>query len=91
VDAKGKEFAMERTMQLMSAGPFRRPAHPATAALLAASAALVHLAARLEQRRQRMRHEPVREVNTQRVGGRAGAAVFEDGKLVAWLPDVERL
>jgi hypothetical protein len=83
---------MERTMQLTPAGPFRRPAHPATAMLLAASAALVRLAARLEQRRQqRARAEPQREVTLQHVEGRAGAAVFEDGKLVAWLPDVRRL
>jgi hypothetical protein len=83
---------MERTMQLISAGPFRRPSHPATGLLLAASAALVHLAARLEQRRQRHdRPAPLREVAMQRVGGRDGAAVFEDGKLVAWLPDVQRL
>ncbi len=82
---------MERTMQLTPAGPFRRPTHPATAALLAASAALVHLAARLEQRRQRARHQPVREVTLQHVAGRAGAPVYEDGRLVAWLPDVQRL
>lgn len=82
---------MERTMQLIPAGPFRRPAHPATAVLLAASAALVRLAARLEQRVQHhTRAEPQREVALQHIEGRAGAAVFEDGKLVAWLPDVQR-
>lgn len=83
---------MEHTRQLTTGGPFGRPAHPATTALLAASAVLLHLAARLEHRLKRSAAEqPQREVAVQELNGVAGGAVFEDGKLVGWIPGITRL
>lgn len=83
---------MVRTTQLTTTGPFAKPVHPATVALLAGAALLTRWAGRLEQQAQaRARHVPRREVVLQQVRGESGAAVFEDGKLVGWLPGVRSL
>ncbi|HEU0204234.1 MAG TPA: hypothetical protein VFR86_27805 [Burkholderiaceae bacterium] len=60
------------------------------AVLIAASGALARLAARLEQPRAESATAAV-EFDALEIGGRRCGAVYENGRLVGWLPDVHRL
>lgn len=82
---------MARTIGWTGAGlrpaPHRRLA---AAALFATGAALTRLAVRLESAQAANSARTV-EFAELRIGGRTGGALYEDGRLVGWLPGVTRL
>lgn len=62
----------------------------AAAALLGASAVLARLAARIDAARGAPERRTL-EFAELSVSGRRGGALYEDGRLVGWLPGVTRL
>lgn len=80
---------MVRTLRPWAGAPAGRLTRLTAAALLLASALLARWAARLQQHAEIA--VPTREACVLDVMGRAGLAVYEDGRLVGWLPDVTRL
>jgi len=79
---------MVRTLRL-TAVPALQPQRWAAAMLLAVAGASARMAARLL--REEERAVRTREFATLEVGGRTVGAVYEDGRLVAVLPEVARL
>jgi hypothetical protein len=82
---------MARTIRWTAAGSLPAPHRRlAAAALFAAGAALTRLAARLESA-QAVKSARTIEFAKLRVGGQTGGALYEEGRLVGWLPGVTRL
>lgn len=80
---------MVRTLRPWAGAPAGRLTRLTATTLLLASALLARWAERLQQ--QATPAVPARETAALAVMGRAGLAVYEDGRLVGWLPDVTRL
>lgn len=81
---------MTRTIRWIAVGGAPPTRRIAAAALLGASAVLARLAARLNAARSAPERRTL-EFAELRVGGRRGGALYEDGRLVGWLPGVTRL
>lgn len=82
---------MVRTMKWMElAAPQGRWQAALAAVLQVLGLGLLAWAERLQARRQAPAAVPL-EVAPLAIGGQRGAALYEGGRLVAWLPGVERL
>lgn len=81
---------MAHTIRWTAAGNAPPARRIAAAALLGASAALARLAARLDAARSAPERRTL-EFAALNVGGRRGGALYEDGRLIGWLPGVTRL
>ncbi len=80
---------MVRTLRPWAGAPAGRLTRLTATTLLLASALLARWAERLQQ--QATPAAPTREAFAMALHDRAGLAVYEDGRLVGWLPDVTRL
>jgi len=80
---------MVRTLRPWAGAPAGSLTRLTATALLLASAVLARWAARLQQPAETA--APTREAFAMAVHDRTGLAVYEDGRLVGWLPDVMRL